>query len=163
MPLCFRKMESTDLEEVYSIESEVFPDPWLREFFVSEMEHDAYVLVKSELIAGFLCAWQVLDECTITNVAVKPSYQRQGLGEVIFAELFKLMLQRDVHYYYLEVRASNQAALRLYIKLGFSQIGLRKSYYSNPVEDAIVMALDTSLNVEQHADAAEISGADERL
>jgi ribosomal-protein-alanine N-acetyltransferase len=141
MPLCFRKMEYADLDEVYSIESEVFSDPWQKEIFEMEMEHDAFVLVKDEQIAGYICAWQVLDECTITNISVRPVCQRQGLGAVIFGELFNLMEQRKVSYYYLEVRASNQAALGLYVKLGFSQIGLRKNYYHNPSEDAIVMTL----------------------
>ncbi len=148
MSFCFRKMQIDDLEEVYDIESEVFSDPWLKEFFEMEMEHDAFVLLKDEHVAGFICAWQVLDECTITNVSVKPVFQKQGLGESIFKELFKVMEQRKVRYYYLEVRESNQSALGLYTRLGFARIGLRKEYYHNPVENAIVMSLDRNSNIE---------------
>ena len=135
----FRKMQKCDLDEVYNIESVVFTDPWLKELFEMEMDHDAFVLEKDSHIAGYICTWQVLEEGTITNIAIKPEFQRQGLGETIFNEMFKMMEMRNVRYYYLEVRESNKAALALYSKLGFSTIGIRKGYYNNPIENAIVM------------------------
>lgn len=142
MSLKFRKMREEDLEEVYEIEQSTFSEPWPREFFKTKKNHDDYVAVRDEQIAGYVCALQVLDECTIANISVKPSLQRQGIAEYIFRELYKIMDIRSVKFYYLEVRASNQAALSLYIKLGFSQIGVRKDYYHNPVEDAIVMSME---------------------
>ena len=145
MSLSFRHMRPDDLDEVYHIESEVFSDPWPQEIFEMEMEHDAFVILKDEQVIGFLCAWQVLDECTITNVSVKPSMQRQGIGEDIFIKLFEEMDKRYVQFYYLEVRASNQAAIRLYDKLGFARIGIRKAYYQHPEEDAIVMSLNRTV------------------
>lgn len=149
MSISFRKMEIRDLDEVYSIESEVFSDPWPKEIFEMEMEHDAFVLIKDEHLIGYMCSWQVLDECTITNVSIKPEFQRQGFGANIFHELFSYMDKREVRFYYLEVRASNQAATMLYNKLGFTRIGLRKSYYHNPVEDAVVMAFDINQRIEK--------------
>jgi [ribosomal protein S18]-alanine N-acetyltransferase len=141
MPMMFRKMRDEDLEAVYNIEAASFSDPWLREFFEMELEYDSYVVVLDEEIAGFICTMQVLDECTVTNISVRPELRRQGIAEYIFKCLYEIMDDRDVRYYYLEVRASNQAAFELYRKLGFSQIGLRKDYYHNPVEDAIVMTM----------------------
>jgi ribosomal-protein-alanine N-acetyltransferase len=145
MPIFFRSMRAEDLDDVFQIESEVFSDPWPKEVFEAEMDHDAFVLTKDERVVGFLCAWQVLDECTITNVAVSPKEQRQGFGEIIILKLFEVMDKRLIRFYYLEVRASNQAATRLYHKLGFREIGIRKAYYQHPVEDAIVMSLTRPL------------------
>lgn len=143
MPLCFRSMKAEDLDRVYEIEVASFTSPWLKEFFEMELKHDAYVVEQHGIIAGFVCALQVLDECTIANIAVKDEFRRQGIAEYILKSLIEVMDSRDVRYYYLEVRATNQAAYALYNKLGFCQIGIRKNYYHDPVEDAIVMALDT--------------------
>jgi ribosomal-protein-alanine N-acetyltransferase len=142
MPLSFRKMREEDLEAVYEIETASFSDPWPREFFRMELDYDSFVAESEDGIAGFICTMQVMDECTVTNVSVCPELRRQGVAQFIFESLICEMDSRDVFYYYLEVRASNQAAYKLYIKLGFSQIGLRKDYYNNPIEDAIVMALN---------------------
>jgi ribosomal-protein-alanine acetyltransferase len=97
---------------------------------------------RSARIAGYICAWQVMDECTITNIAVHSDAQRRGIAGWMFAELTRIMDARQVKYYYLEVRDSNFGAQALYEKLGFRRVGLRKNYYHNPVEDAVVMALE---------------------
>ena len=136
----FRPMQTEDLEQVLAIEKAAFSDAWPVECFAQEFDHSAYVAVVGEEICGYICAWQVLDECSITNIAVKPAYRGQGLGKYMFGELDKLMQDLGVSYYYLEVRASNQPAIALYDKLGFAPVGVRKAYYSNPVEDAVVMA-----------------------
>jgi ribosomal-protein-alanine N-acetyltransferase len=135
-------MREEDLEAVYEIETVSFSDPWPREFFRMELDYDSFVAEDKDGIAGFICTMQVMDECTVTNVSVRPELRRQGVAQFIFDSLMSEMDSRDVFYYYLEVRASNQTAYRLYTKLGFTQIGLRKDYYHNPVEDAIVMVLN---------------------
>lgn len=142
MPLVFRRMQEDDLDAVYMIETVSFSNPWLREFFELELQHDSFVTEKDNEIAGFICAMQVLDECTITNISVKPDVRRHGIAEFMMESLFNTMNEKDVRYYYLEVRSSNQAAFSLYQKLGFEQVGLRKDYYNYPTEDAIVMTLD---------------------
>jgi ribosomal-protein-alanine N-acetyltransferase len=142
MPLVFRKMRDEDLDAVYEIEIASFSDPWPREFFTMELEYDSYVAEKEGEIAGFICTIQVMDECTVTNISVKPSLRRQGIAEFILSKMLEDMNSRNVDYYYLEVRASNLAAYELYRKLGFARIGIRKDYYHNPAEDAIVMALN---------------------
>jgi ribosomal-protein-alanine N-acetyltransferase len=171
--LSFRKMQIDDLDEVIQIEQEAFTDAWFKELFEMELNHDAYVVTvghyanpadghpaiahnqqpeqQSNVIAGYICAWQVLDECTITNIAVRADMKRNGIARFLFCELYKIMESREVRFFYLEVRASNAPAQALYAKLGFSQIGLRKAYYNNPVEDAVVMALDTACLPEPEA------------
>lgn len=144
MALCFRRMREDDLDAVYKIETETFSNPWLREFFEIELQHESYVAGKDNEIAGYICAMQVLDECTITNVAVRTQNLRQGIAVYMIKNLEEIMDKRDVRYYYLEVRASNAAAQALYHKLGYLEVGIRKEYYHHPTEDAIVMSLDKS-------------------
>lgn len=143
MQLVFRPMRTEDIDKVYEIEAASFSDPWLKELFALELEHDAYVALQDGTVVGYVCAWQVLDECTITNISVQPELRRRGIGELMLEKLFDIMKARDVQHYYLEVRASNLPAQALYGKLGFRQVGLRKEYYHNPEEDAVVMALDS--------------------
>jgi [ribosomal protein S18]-alanine N-acetyltransferase len=140
-------MREDDIEAVYDIEAASFSDPWIKELFAMELQHDAYVAEKDNKVAGYVCAWQVLDECTITNISVRPEWRRQGIAEFMFQNLYKIMDKRDIRFYYLEVRASNIAAQGLYNKLGFAQVGLRKEYYHNPAEDAVVMTLDKQRSI----------------
>ena len=146
MNLSFRAMREEDLEDVIKIESACFSDPWLKELFEMELQHDAYAAYQNGQLAGYICAMQVLDECSITNIAVQPELHRQGVAEYMFEQLYRIMDKREVRYYYLEVRSSNQAAVALYEKLGFDRVGIRKGYYHNPIEDALVMALNRSQN-----------------
>lgn len=142
MALCFRRMREEDLDAVYKIETDTFSNPWLREFFEIELQHGSFVVEKDGDIAGYICTMQVLDECTVTNVAVKSDLRRQGIAEYMMQSLEQMMDERDVRYYYLEVRASNSAAKALYHKLGYKEVGIRKGYYHHPTEDAIVMSLN---------------------
>lgn len=142
MQLNFRPMRITDLSAVYDIEVHSFADPWQKEIFEMELEEGAYVVETEDEVAGYICFRQVLDECSIINIAVKPKLRRQGIASFMFENLYKLMDKEGVKYYFLEVRASNTTAQSLYHKLGFVPAGLRKRYYHNPDEDAIVMFLD---------------------
>ncbi|MFO7660590.1 MAG: ribosomal protein S18-alanine N-acetyltransferase [Candidatus Cloacimonadaceae bacterium] len=137
-------MREDDLDAVYKIETETFSNPWLREFFEIGLQHDSFVAEKDNEIAGYICALQVLDECTITNIAVRTQNRRQGIAVYMIKNVEEMMDKRDVRYYYLEVRASNVAAQALYHKLGYGKVGIRKDYYHHPTEDAIVMSLDKS-------------------
>ena len=81
----------------------------------------------------------------ITNIAVSPSYRRSGVAEALLKELERRARLKDVTVFFLEVRQSNEAAKRLYEKLGYSPIGVRKRFYEKPVEDAITLNADTTL------------------
>lgn len=80
-----------------------------------------------------------LDEGEITNVSVKKEYQGQRIGGRLLEELFRIGKERGVTDYFLEVRKSNQVAIALYSRLGFQEVGVRKNFYEDPVEDGIVM------------------------
>ncbi len=140
-------MREDDLPEVLAIEKLCFPNPWSRETFLGEIQNRAIsfplVLVHREQkrIAGYVIFWQIGDEAQINNVAVHPDFQGQGLGELAMRYVLGRLKENGVHFVSLEVRVSNQRALALYRKLGFSILGVRKEYYSRPVEDAYVMGL----------------------
>jgi len=148
MAYAFRSMQEDDLPAVLAIEQCSFADPWPEEAFLPELGFDNYVTLAGEILIGYICVMQVLDECSITNIAVHPDWRRQGIAHYMFERLYKIMDTRAVLQYFLEVRASNASAIALYDKLGFKQIGVRKEYYRKPVEDAIVFALrrDTRMN-----------------
>ena len=149
MALIFRRMKEEDLDKVYELEVLSFTDPWLREFFEMGLHYDAFIALSDEELAGYICTMQVLDECTITNICVKQELRRHGIARYLMDNTIQTMDERGVRYYYLEVRISNRAAVNLYNHLGFRQVGLRKEYYHNPVEDAMVMAMERNNGIER--------------
>lgn len=142
MRLVVREMLPEDLEQVMQIEEELFSVPWTKEgFFTYLMKSEALFLVAEEKgeILGYCGILMVLDEGDITNVAVKPSRQREGIGKLLLESLFLLTGERGITTIHLEVRESNDRAIRLYQRMGFVQDGLRKNYYTKPLENAILM------------------------
>lgn len=140
--LSIRAMTRGDLDRVLEIEHAVFPAPWSRRSFEAELAHDFSVQWVAELggsLVGYLMSWLVADELHIGNVAVAPVAQRQGVGR----ELMRFSLEdaeaRGIAYATLEVRVSNERAIGLYRALGFSPVAMRRAYYSDTGEDALVM------------------------
>jgi ribosomal-protein-alanine N-acetyltransferase len=93
-------------------------------------------------IVGFASLWVIADEAHITNIAVRGSYQRQGIGELMLLASIDKAREQKANVITLEVRASNTAAQRLYQKYGFNQVGVRRGYYMDNKEDAILMTTD---------------------
>lgn len=140
--LVVREMTPADLEQVWEIEKELFSVPWTKEGFLTYLlKPEALFLVaeEKEEILGYCGILMVLDEGDITNVAVKPSRQREGVGRLLLQSLILLTGERGIHQIHLEVRQSNAKALRLYEREGFIRDGLRKNYYTDPTENAILM------------------------
>ncbi|MEO0161520.1 MAG: ribosomal protein S18-alanine N-acetyltransferase [candidate division WOR-3 bacterium] len=134
-------MKITDIDQVYMIECKVFPNPWPRSFFEHDLlKNDTIALVaeKDGIVGGYIIADSVLDELHITNVAVAPEYQHQGIGTRLLAEVERRGKQRECLYAYLEVRVDNTVAIKLYKKFGYRIIQLRKNYYLDGT-DAYVM------------------------
>jgi ribosomal-protein-alanine N-acetyltransferase len=136
-----------DLDGLLRVESESFSNPWTREMYAWELQNRAVChiyVVRTEAcrVVGFCAFWLVFDEIHINNVAVLPDYRTQGIGtqlmEHVLAEARRLGAKRAT----LEVRASNAAALRLYERLGFYVAATRRNYYTNPVEDALILWRD---------------------
>ena len=140
-----RQATKADAEVIYAIETDSFSTPWSLESVIRELEEQKeriYFLVEEDGQAvAYAGAWMVYDEGQITNIAVRPESRREGYGAIVTRKLIKELFNRGMTEIFLEVRISNIAALALYRRLGFTVKGIRKSYYTNPTEDAYIMSL----------------------
>lgn len=135
-------MSKADLEEVYQIEKESFQDPWSKNSFIEAIsnKNNIYlVAIVDGLIAGYCGCYGVAGEGYIYNVAVGKNYRRQGIGFRLLQDLIEAAKSRGIESLTLEVRKSNLPAIKLYKKLGFVEAGIRKDFYTKPLEDAIIM------------------------
>ena len=131
--MILREMFVDDLDQVMEIEQDLFHVPWTKEgFFTFLTRDDAKIL-------GYCGLLMVLDEGDITNVAVRRDRQKEGIGAFLMQSLIRLAAEREVTTIHLEVRVGNETAIRLYERMGFTGDGIRKAYYSDPVEDALLM------------------------
>lgn len=140
--MILREMMIDDLEQVLEIEEELFSVPWTREgFFTFLTRDDSMFLVveEKEKILGYCGLLMVLDEGDVLNVAVRKDRQREGIGNFLMESLIRLSGQLGISMIHLEVRKGNETAIRLYERLGFERDGIRKGYYTDPVEDAVLM------------------------
>ncbi|WP_128895745.1 ribosomal protein S18-alanine N-acetyltransferase [Longirhabdus pacifica] len=144
--ISFRMMEVKDIPAVHALEQQCYHYPWSREAFESEIVKNHFaryiVMLRDEEIIGYAGTWMIVDEAHITNIAVHPSYRGKKLGEVMLYRLLEMAMVYAVKRATLEVRASNYAAQALYRKIGFLDSGVRKGYYSDNKEDAIIMWLE---------------------
>lgn len=142
-----RKMTYQDLDAVMVIEHDSFSLPWSRQSYESELEnHYASYLVcdcQGE-VAAYVGMWTVFEDAHITNVAVARNYRRMGMGRALMLEEAKIAVAKRAARIMLEVRPSNVAAQAMYGDLGYVPTALRKQYYSDNQEDAIVMTKDLS-------------------
>lgn len=137
-----RPMTEEDLLQVETIEQESFSLPWSFDAFKSTLDREdtLYLVAEEEsVILGYCGMYISFDEGEIPNVAVKKEFRSQGIGEVMMNELLSRAGERGVCSAFLEVRKSNEAAKRLYEKLGFEEAGIRKNFYEFPKEDAVIM------------------------
>ena len=137
-----REMRYEDLDEVMKIENVCFAIPWTRESMQGELfslMKFYYVALFDGKIAGYGGMWHVVTEGHITNIAVSPDYRRMGVGSAIVDALMQTAEEKEMLGVTLEVRVSNEAAIKLYKKHGFVVTGTRKKYYSDNNEDAYLM------------------------
>lgn len=136
-------MQVGHLNQVLQIEEKSFPTPWSRYAFTCElMDNDFaryYCLMAGDKIRGYMGLWVILDEAHITNVAIHPDYRNRHLGELLMREVTLRCQAAGIQRMTLEVRVSNLAAQALYERLGFINVGIRKGYYTDTKEDAIIM------------------------
>ncbi|MBM7694473.1 ribosomal-protein-alanine N-acetyltransferase [Peribacillus deserti] len=141
--LTYRLMNIGDIDQVLEVEHLCFSLPWSREAFINELVNNKYavylVLEEQSRIIGYCGAWVVLDEAHITNIAILPEFRGRNLGEALLVKLIQTVKSMGALSVTLEVRVSNIAAQSLYKKLGFQNGGIRKSYYTDNYEDALVM------------------------
>lgn len=136
-------MQLKHLKQVVAIEKVSFPTPWSYEAFYSEIKENSFAhyftALLNGIVVGYAGMWIILDEAHVTNVAVHPDCRRQRVGRCLMDELMRQALLRGADRITLEVRPSNTAALKLYEDLGFEPAGVRKGYYTDTREDAIIM------------------------
>ena len=140
-------MDYEDLDEVLAIERASFITPWTRLMFLSEFEKNgiSYIYVarskgiKNRTIFGYIVLWHLGEEAQIANIATHPGYLRKGIGEKILKFSLQKIKEMGAIEVFLEVRVSNIAARDLYEKSGFKNFGIRKKYYADTGEDAILM------------------------
>lgn len=140
--ITIRKMQVKDALSVSRIEQEIFSKPWSYQGFVDALNLGNTVFLvaeEEEKIAGYIGMYMSLDEGEITNVAVGAKMRQRGIGEMLLSEIKKEAERRSIARIVLEVRVSNDSAIRLYERNGFKNCGVRKGFYELPKEDAYIM------------------------
>ncbi|MDD4335229.1 MAG: ribosomal protein S18-alanine N-acetyltransferase [Desulfotomaculaceae bacterium] len=146
MAVTFEKMIVEHLDQVLQIEKVSFPTPWSRDSFMGEILQNDFALyivaMDDGAVIGYGGMWLILDEAHITNVAVRPDLRGKNIGKALMLEIIRQAVLRGAHSMTLEVRPANKTARRLYHVLGFKERGVRKRYYAETNEDAIIMWKD---------------------
>jgi len=148
IPIEFMKKE--DLDQVMAIEQASFSMPWSRNLFLSEFRSPSVSRLLVALVpdapertvAGYLVFWLVAGEMHILNLATAPGSRRQGIARRLVLTGLRYSYSKDARRAFLEVRVSNASARKLYSSLGFTGTSIRRDYYDDPIEDAILMTLE---------------------
>ena len=131
-----------DAEEAAALERVCFSEPWSAASFLDSIASRGWICLIFEdagTLVGILCAEQILDEIDLVTLAVSPSHRRLGIASALLSSLFRRAALQSASVIHLEVRASNLPALRLYESHGFKSVGIRRSFYRMPREDAVLM------------------------
>jgi [ribosomal protein S18]-alanine N-acetyltransferase len=143
----FRPLRMRDLGTIEEIERRAYPTPWSRSMFASELAKASSICLgafdeESGRLVGYLIIARYVDAWHVMNIAVDPDYQRRGIATLLLEALFELTSTDARRGYTLEVRVSNEGAIRLYERLGFKGRGVRRGYYTDNREDALIMWKD---------------------
>ena len=141
-----RSLELRDLTAIETIERTSYPTPWSRSMFAGELAKPSSISLGAfapdgELV-GYLIISRYVDAWHVMNVAVAPDWRRRGIASLLLEHLFRATASDDRRGYTLEVRVSNVGAIRLYERLGFRGRGIRRAYYTDNREDALIMWRD---------------------
>ena len=142
-----RKLELRDLAAIETIERQSYPTPWSRSMFASELAKPSSISLgafepESEELVGYLIISRYVDAWHVMNVAVAPEHRRRGIARTLLDRLFEVTGSDERRGYTLEVRVSNEGAIKLYEQLGFHARGVRRGYYTDNREDALIMWRD---------------------
>ena len=142
-----RRLEMRDLNAIERIERASYPTPWSRSMFASELAKPSSLCLgafepETDKLIGYLIISRYVDAWHVMNVAVAPDHRRQGIASLLLTRLFELTAGRSRRGYTLEVRVSNAGAIRLYEDVGFRARGVRRGYYTDNREDALIMWKD---------------------
>jgi [ribosomal protein S18]-alanine N-acetyltransferase len=136
------------IDEVLSIEEASFTNPWTREMYLADLENrgvSSCFLAHDDTgqVVGFCSVWRVADELHINNLAVKPDFRRMGVATALLTHALGEGARAGARRATLEVRRSNEAARLLYQRFGFTVAGIRRGYYTKPIEDALVLSRES--------------------
>lgn len=141
----FKFMAEEHVQQIAELEKLCFTAPWSFRSIQGELTNQLalwVVALDGEKLVGYVGSQSVLGEADMLNLAVDPAYRRMGVGAQLVCALVDRLEAMGVYCLTLEVRVSNQPAIRLYHRLGFVQVGCRRNYYSNPREDALILRKD---------------------
>ena len=136
------KMNESHVLQIAELEKLCFNDPWSVNSIASELNNRLsfwLVAVEDDCVVGYVGSQTVLGETDMMNIAIHPDYRNRGIAVELISELIQELIRHGSHGLMLEVRASNEPAKSLYSKLGFETVGIRKNYYRNPKEDALIL------------------------
>ena len=142
---CIRRMREEDLADVARLEIEIFSDPWSENAIRESMEQSQTLLLSAledGVLVGYLIVYYVLEDGEIARIAVESDFRRNGVASRLLKELAFICADNGVNKLLLDVRESNESAKAFYKKKGFVLDGVRKNYYTNPTENAILMSLE---------------------
>jgi ribosomal-protein-alanine N-acetyltransferase len=138
-----RRLDAVDLDAVEEIERASYPTPWSRAMFVAELRKPSSLAIGAfdagQALVGYAFVSRYVDAWHVMNVAVTPSNRRRGIAQALLERVFEVTAVDPRRGYTLEVRVSNADAIRLYERLGFESKGLRRAYYTDNREDALIM------------------------
>jgi ribosomal-protein-alanine N-acetyltransferase len=137
-----RRLETGDLDVVEVIERESYPTPWSRSMFDAELRKPSSLALGAftgEELVGYAFVSRYVDAWHVMNVAVAHAYRRRGIASALLERMFQVTGTDPRRGYTLEVRVSNAGAIRLYERLGFEPRGIRRGYYTDNREDALIM------------------------
>ncbi len=143
--MILRPMIAEDLEQVVEIEKASMPSPWSKELFEEELKRDRARYFVGEIdgqVAGYMGYWEAPEEAHIINLAIAPRFRQKGLGFQMMEYCLRFAYNQGARLATLEVRESNEAAQKLYEKMNFRIVAVRKKYYSDNEENAVVMLKD---------------------
>ena len=146
--MIINKMNESHVLQIAELEKLCFNDPWSANSIASELDNRLslwLVAVEDDKVIGYVGSQTVLGETDMMNIAIHPDWRKQRIGTELILALIQELSERGSHSLMLEVRASNEPAKSLYGKLGFEVVGVRKNYYRNPREDALILRKEWSL------------------
>ena len=141
-----KQASKDDVDALCVIESACFNTPWTRIGFADFFENECSLCLIASIdgcVVGYVGMYIIDDVCEITNIATLPEYRKRKVATSLMNELIDICKARSVRRVILEVRASNLTAISFYKKIGFYEVGIRKGYYKNPKEDAVLMDCKT--------------------
>jgi [ribosomal protein S18]-alanine N-acetyltransferase len=143
----FRRLELRDLTAIETIERASYPTPWSRSMFAGELAKPTSISIgafepNTRKLLGFLIISRYVDAWHVMNLAVSPEHRRRGIATSLLERLFEITAGEGRRGYTLEVRVSNEVAIRLYEQAGFRARGIRRGYYTDNREDALIMWRD---------------------